>query len=61
MHVLSMPLTHDQFVLQLQKQRKNVALMKAVLSSRVDVNAVDYVRNAAVFSFRGSPMCSAHF
>ena len=56
-----MPLTHDQFVLQLQKQRKNVALMKAVLSSRVDVNAVDYVRNAAVFSFRGSPMCSAHF
>lgn len=30
-------------VLQLQKQRQNVALMKAVLNSNVDVDAVDYV------------------
>lgn len=31
------------FVLQLQKRRQNEALMAAVLSSSVNVDAVDYV------------------
>lgn len=30
-------------VLQLQKQRQNVALMQAVLSSSVNIDAIDYV------------------
>lgn len=35
-------------MLQLQKQRKNVALMEAVLSTDVSVDAVDYVREQEI-------------
>ncbi|XP_028264198.1 ankyrin repeat domain-containing protein 22 [Parambassis ranga] len=43
-----MPVLLLGYFIMLQRQRKNVALMEAVLSSRVDVNAVDAKGNTAL-------------
>ncbi|XP_018544279.1 ankyrin repeat domain-containing protein 22 [Lates calcarifer] len=43
-----MPILLLGYFLMLQKQRQNVALMEAVLSSKVNVNAVDYKGNTAL-------------
>lgn len=43
-----MPILLLGYFLMLQKQRQNVALMKAVLNSNVDVDAVDYKGNTAL-------------
>ncbi|XP_037836821.1 ankyrin repeat domain-containing protein 22 [Kryptolebias marmoratus] len=43
-----MPILLLGYFVMLQKQRKTVELMKAVLSSRVNINAVDYKGNTAL-------------
>ncbi|KAM4525278.1 ankyrin repeat domain-containing protein 22 [Odontesthes bonariensis] len=48
MIAILMPVLLIGYFIMLQKQRKNVALMKAVLSSRVHVDAVDYKGNTAL-------------
>ncbi|XP_039990541.1 ankyrin repeat domain-containing protein 22 isoform X1 [Xiphias gladius] len=48
MIAILMPILLLGYFLMLQKQRQHVTLMEAVLSSRVDVNAVDYKGNTAL-------------
>ncbi|KAM8837145.1 ankyrin repeat domain-containing protein 22 isoform 2-T2 [Spinachia spinachia] len=43
-----MPILLLGYFLMLQKQRRSVSLMEAILSSSVDVNAVDYKGNTAL-------------
>ncbi|XP_072229226.1 ankyrin repeat domain-containing protein 22 [Leuresthes tenuis] len=48
MIAILMPVLLIGYFIMLQKQRKQVALLEAVLSSRVDVDAVDYKGNTAL-------------
>ncbi|XP_060885157.1 ankyrin repeat domain-containing protein 22 [Labrus mixtus] len=48
MIAILMPILLLGYFLMLQKQRQHAALMKAVLTSEVDVNAVDYKGNTAL-------------
>ncbi|KAM9424286.1 ankyrin repeat domain-containing protein 22 [Pholidichthys leucotaenia] len=48
MIILLIPILLLGYFIMLQKQRKNVALMEAVLTSTVDVNAIDYKGNTAL-------------
>ncbi|KAM6964527.1 ankyrin repeat domain-containing protein 22 [Tautogolabrus adspersus] len=48
MIAILMPILLLGYFLMLQKQRKHAALMKAVLSSKVKVDAVDYKGNTAL-------------